>query len=544
VSAWDLVLTDAFVVDGSGKPGTASDVGVRDGRIDHVGPAGSLARDAAHERVDVAGRCLAPGFIDSHTHSDVALLGDPDAGPKVSQGVTTEVIGNCGWSTFPGGHAHADTFRRQGLPIFGHADVPWTWSDMEGYADALARRGTAVNVVALVGHGALRANVMGFDDREADPTDLEAMSATLDAAMRHGAAGLSTGLAYAPGCYASTEEIAALAAVVARHQGLYATHLRDQCDGLVASVEEALSIGEQAGLPVLISHHKAVGPRNVGLVRTTLARLDERHLEGPPTYSDVYPYLAGSSTMLPLLPPWVLSESSTPLSERLNDSEIRRRIRRDLRDGLPGWENRAATVGWEQIRVARVGSERNAGLVGRTLADIATERGVDGADALLDLLADEDGEVSSLITNSAESDLLDVLRHDRTMIGSDGLDVGERPHPRLYGTFPRILGRYVRDQGALTLEQAVHKMTGLTAGVFRLTDRGLIRRGFVADMVLFEPDTVQDLADYEHPRRPSAGIHDVWVAGRRVLREGRPTGERPGSLLRHRSHPQEAIPCP
>lgn len=542
--ALDLVLADAFVVDGSGRPGEASDVGIRGGRIAHVGPSGSLAQDAAHERVDAAGLCLAPGFIDSHTHSDVALLGDPDAAPKVSQGVTTEVIGNCGWSTFPGGNLHADTYRRQGLPIFGHADVPWTWSDMEGYAGALARMGTAVNVVALVGHGALRASVMGFDDREADAAELDAMSATLDAAMRDGAAGLSTGLAYAPGCYASTEEIAVLAAVVARHRGLYATHLRDQCDGLVASIEEALSIGEQAGLPVLISHHKAVGTRNVGLVRTTLRRLDERHDVGPATYSDVYPYLAGSSTMLPLLPPWVLSESSTPLSDRLRDDEVRARVRRDLRDGLAGWENRAATVGWDNIRVARVGSERNAGLVGRTLADIAAERGVDGADALLDLLADEDGEVSSLIMNSAESDLLDVLRHDRTMIGSDGLDVGERPHPRLYGTFPRILGRYVRDSRALTLEQAVHKMTGLTASVFGLAERGLIRRGFVADLVLFDPDTVEDLADYEHPRRPSAGIHDVWVAGRRVLREGRPTGERPGRLLRHRAHPQEAFQCP
>lgn len=544
MSDWDLVLADAFVVDGSGRPGESSDVGVRDGRIEHVGRAGSLARDAADERVDATGLCLAPGFIDSHTHSDVALLGDPDATPKVSQGVTTEVIGNCGWSTFPGGHRHADTFRRQGLPIFGHANVAWTWSDMEGYAGALARRGTAVNVVALVGHGALRASVMGFDDREAGADELDAMRAALDAAMRHGAAGLSTGLAYAPGCYASTEEIAVLAAVVARHRGLYATHLRDQCDGLVESVEEALSIGEKAGVPVLISHHKAVGPRNVGLVRTTLARLDEHHAEGRSTYSDVYPYLAGSSTMLPLLPPWVLSGSSTSLSERLHDGEVRARIRRDLHDGLAGWENRAATVGWDNIRVARVGSDRNVGLVGRTLAEIAAERGVDGADALLDLLADEDGEVSSLIQNSAESDLLDVLGHARTMIGSDGLDVGERPHPRLYGTFPRILARYVRDRGALTLEQAVHKMTGLTAGVFGLAGRGLIRRGFAADMVLFDPDTVEDLADYERPRRPSTGIHDVWVAGRRVLRDGRPTGDRPGRLLRHDSNPQEALQCP
>lgn len=535
----DLIVHDATLVDGSGAPRTRGDVAVRDGRIERLAAAGALRGDPAKEAIEADGLCLAPGFIDSHTHSDVALLGDPDAGPKVAQGVTTEVVGNCGWSTVPGGHPHADAYRRMGRPIFGHDAVPWSWHDLDGYFSALRRRGTATNVVALVGHGALRAAVMGFAGREATSDELDAMAALLDAAMDEGAAGLSSGLAYAPGQHAPTSELVALARVAGRHGGLYATHLRDQVDDLVASVDEALTIGAEAGLPVLISHHKAVGPRNFGAVTTTLARLDARHAEGPPTYSDVYPYLAGSSTMLPLLPPWVLSDPDSPLSARLRDPEVRARVHRDLREGLPGWENRAASVGWERIRVARVAGTRHRALVGRSLADIAAERGQEPADAMLDLLADEEGEVSSLILNSCEEDLIAVLRHPRTMVGSDGLDVGERTHPRLYGTFPRVLGRYVRERGELGLEEAVRKMTGLTAAVFDMRGRGLLRPGFAADLVLFDPDTILDLADYEAPRVAPRGVRDVWVNGGRVLRDGRPTGVRPGRPLRHDSVPQE-----
>lgn len=543
-TSYDVVVRDAIVVDGTGAPRRSADVAVLAGRIAAVVDAGGLPAHRAAESIDADGLCLAPGFIDSHTHSDVALLGDPDAWPKVSQGVTTEVVGNCGWSTVPGGHRHATEFQRQGRPIFGHGDVAWTWSELDGYMRALGRRGTSVNVVALVGHGALRAAVMGFEDRLATSAELEAMASLLETAMRQGAFGLSTGLAYAPGCYAPTSELVELARVVADHGGLYATHLRDQADGLVASVEEALAIGEGAGVPVLVSHHKTVGPRNFGTVRTTLALMDQQHARGKPTYSDIYPYLAGSSTMLPLLPPWVLSDLGTSLAAKLRDPAVRARIRRDLTEGIAGWENRAGTVGWDRVFVARVASERHRDVVGRSLAELAHDRGVDPADAMMDLLADEDGEVSSLIFNSCEEDLITVLRHPRTMVGSDGLDVGDKPHPRLFGTFPRVLGRYVRGAGILGLEDAVHRMTGLTADVFGLADRGRIAAGHVADLVLFDPDAILDAADYDHPTRAATGVLHVWVAGRAVLANGRPTGERPGRALRHRSTHRKGSPCP
>lgn len=538
----DLAIHDALLIDGSGSPGIRCDVGIRGARIESVTSAGELRNADAAERVDAEGLCLTPGFIDSHTHSDVALLGAPDALPKVRQGVTTEIVGNCGWSTVPGGYPESETYRRLGQPIFGYPDVPWTWDDQAGYERALAHRGTAVNVAALVGHGALRAAVLGFEDRPATVADMQRMKALLDSSMRQGALGLSTGLAYVPGCYSPTAELSELAQVVSSHDGIYATHLRDQGDGLLDSVEEALAIGTASGASVLISHHKTVGRRNFGRVRQTLTRLDDAYASGLATYSDIYPYLAGSSTMLALLPPWVLQANDVPLVDRLRDPATRTRIRRDLREGLDGWENRARTVGWESIRVAAVASARNRGLVGQTLSDIARLRRGDPVDTMLDLLADEDGNVNSLIVNSCEEDLVTVLQHPRTMIGSDGIDVGEQPHPRLYGTFPRVLARYVRDRRDLTLEQAIHKMTGLTARVFGLARRGLVRPGYVADLVLFDAAAIQDLADYDEPRRFPSGISDVWVGGKRVVARGSPSGLRPGRFLRRARHADHLSP--
>jgi N-acyl-D-aspartate/D-glutamate deacylase len=539
----DVAVHDAYLIDGSGSAGVRRDVGLHQGRIATVEAAGQLRDHPAGEHVEAAGLCLTPGFIDGHTHSDIALLASPDALPKITQGVTTEVIGNCGWSAVPGDHRHSEAFQRTGRPIFGYPETPWTWSDLEGYFLALSKCGTAVNVAALVGHGALRASVMGFEDRAPSPKELEAMKAHLELALGQGAFGLSTGLAYAPGCYASTEEIIEVTRVVAKYGGIYATHLRDQGDRLLESIEEALEIGTATGVPILVSHHKTVGKQNFGLVKRTLARLDETHAAGVSTYSDTYPYLAGSSTMLPLLPPWVLAKTDVPLSQQLRDPATRERVKRDLQTGLEGWENRVRTVGWENIFVARVASKRNTALVGQSIAQIALQCGIAEADAMLDLLADEDGEVSSLIVNSCEDDLESVMRHPRTMIGSDGIDFGDRPHPRLYGTFPRVLARYVRDQGVLSLEAAVHRMTGLTAGVFGFTDRGMIRPGFVADLVLFNPDKVEDLASYEQPRQFANGILEVWVGGSRVLSAGQPTGARPGKVLRNAARHQEDKSC-
>jgi N-acyl-D-aspartate/D-glutamate deacylase len=311
----DLLIRNAVILDGSGGKQFRGDVAVFRGRIQDIVSPGDLMNTPVRHEVDAAGACLAPGFIDSHTHSDIALLAEPDAAPKVSQGVTTEVIGNCGWSVVPAGYPRESDYRRVGQAIFGYPDTPWEWRDMHGYFDALSRRGTAVNIAALAGHGALRAAVMGFDERPPSESELAQMRYLLAEALQQGAIGLSSGLAYAPGCYAATDELIELAEVVAEHRGLYATHLRDQVDGLVESVQEALQIGREANIPVLISHHKTVGRNNFGKVQVTLGMLDEMHADGVPTYSDIYPYLAGSSTMLPLLPPWVLVEQSPPLSE-------------------------------------------------------------------------------------------------------------------------------------------------------------------------------------------------------------------------------------
>lgn len=530
----DLCIHDATVVDGTGRARYRGDVAVTGGRIDAITPPGGLRGAACRARRHASGLVLAPGFIDSHTHSDVALLAEPTAVAKVSQGVTTEVLGNCGWSIAPLSDRSRATYRHYGGPIFGHETQDWGWSDFAGYFAQLDRQGAAVNALSLVGHGALRAAVVGFEDRPLRSGEVGRMQELLDEAMRQGAAGLSTGLAYAPGCYADTEELVMLAGVAAAHGGLYATHLRDQVDGLEPSVEEALQIGRRAGLPVVISHHKTVGRRNFGKVERTLARLDEVHAEGPSTYSDMYPYLEGSSTMLALLPPWALADDGRPLPERLRDERVRARILAHLRDGLPGWENRSEAVGWHNVRILQVDSRANAGLVGLTLSEAAARRKTTPETLLLDLLAEEDGRVGSLITNSCEEDLVRVFRHPRTMIGSDGLHTGEKTHPRLYGTFPRVLGRYVRERGELELEDAVHRMTGLTARVFGLEGRGVIREGAVADLTLFDPAAVEDHATHQEPTRLSRGIVEVFVGGVPVYQDGAPTGHLPGRVLPHR----------
>ncbi len=528
----DLVIRNAVILDGNGGEQFRGDVAVLGDRIQAVVPPGDLLNEPARHEIDAAGACLAPGFIDSHTHSDIALLAEPNAASKVSQGVTTEIVGNCGWSVVPAGYPYESDYRRVGQAIFGYPETPWEWRDMHGYFEALRRCGTAVNIAALAGHGALRAAVMGFDERPPNESELAQMRYLLAEALQQGAIGLSSGLAYAPGCYAATDELIALAEVVAEHRGLYATHLRDQVDGLVESVQEALQIGREANIPVLISHHKTVGRNNFGKVQITLGMLDEVYADGVPTYSDIYPYLAGSSTMLPLLPPWVLAERFPPLSERLRNPEIRARIRRDITSGLEGWENRVQAVGWENIYIARVASRHNRKHEGKSIMAFANERGADPLNAMLDLLAEEDGDVSSLISNSCEEDLSAVMRHSRTMIGSDGIDVGEKPHPRLYGTFPRIFSEYVRTYGVLTLEEAVHRMTGLPAAVFGFRDRGLIRNGYFADLTLFDANIIRDTATYDYPRRFAEGIQCVWVAGEAVFSEGRPTERRPGRVLR------------
>lgn len=526
---YDIMLSGGKVIDGSGAPAFDADVAVQDGMIAAVG---DLRGTAARRHIDAQGRVVAPGFIDSHCHSELALIARPATESKTRQGVTTEILGNCGWSAYPLAEATRRSITQLAKPIFGYPEVEWEWDDLEGYFDHLSQRGTGVNVATLMGHGNLRAAVLGFENRAPSPGELEKMQSLVQQAMDQGALGLSSGLCYVPGVYARTDELVALAKVVGRNGGLYATHLRDQVDGLVDSVTEALDIGRQARTPVLISHHKTCGQRNFGKVRLTLDLLEQARSEGMKTYSDMYPYIAGSTTIVMLLPPWVMEGGLDAMLVRLADPAQRRRIAHDWLHGLAGWENRVSAVGWESVTVSYVVTDRNRDVEGLTVVEGAARRGKSVCDFLCDLLIEERGEVGQILVNSCEEDMLMVLAHPYSMIGSDGIDAGDKPHPRQYATFPKVLGELVRERKAMTLEQAVHKMSGYTAQAFGLPGIGLVRRGLRADITVFDPATIRANATFKDPRRFPDGIDWVLVNGKAAVAEGQSTGELNGRMLR------------
>ncbi|TYP88600.1 N-acyl-D-amino-acid deacylase family protein [Blastococcus xanthinilyticus] len=522
----DVLLRGGEVVDGSGSPPYPADVGSIDGRL-VVLPPGSGA--AAEHVVEARGHVVAPGFIDVHTHSDVLAGAGPDREQlrraPLLQGVTTEVCGNCGITPFPAlphrlpGLAELVT-ATFGAPATAHLDLPSFAASQEG--------GRRTNLLPLVGHGALRAGVVGFAERPATATELAVMCGLLDDALRQGAAGLSTGLIYVPGTHAGTEEIIALARVAAAHGKPYVTHLRDEMAGVEEALEEALAVARASGAALQVSHHKTAGRRGWGATVRTLTTLIEaqRDLD---VRCDVYPYTAGSTALHAMLPPWTLQEGVSAMLAEVARAEVRDRVRQDIAEGLEGWENTVGNSGWDRIVVAS--APRSPAAQGRSVADLAAASGADAVDMACDLLRANDGDVTIVSHSMREDDVRRVLASPLSMIGSDGVPKPGLPHPRWAGTFARVLGHYVRDEGLLSLEEAVHKMTGASARRFGLAGRGEVRSGWTADLVVFDPQEVADTATYADPLLPPDGVRTVVVAGRLVVDGGEVQDACPGRVL-------------
>ena len=526
----DLKLEGGLVIDGTGTAGGRADIGIRD---DVIVAIGDLGREHAGHRLNVSGKVVAPGFIDMHSHSDWRLWGNRRAESKIRQGVTTEVVGNCGFSPAPVSPEYLDDLR--GFALYLPKAMNFAWRSMAEYLRAFDADGTAVNVVQLVGHGTVRIATMGFARRAPTAGELARMQGLVRSAMDEGAWGLSTGLIYAPGSYADTAELVALAQELRHQRGFYASHIRGEGATLLDAVAEAIRIGREADVPVQISHLKAAGRPNWGRVADALARIDAANAEGLDVTADVYPYTASSTTLRTLLPDWALEGGIDAMVKRLADPAARARIRAEV-DAPTSGQSLVARVGWDNVMVASCARRRDA--EGRRMTQIAAARGMEPLDAAMELIADEGGKGHMILFQLDEHDVRRVLVHPRVMIGSDGYALaptgemsGGSPHPRSYGTFPRVLGAYTRDERLLGLPQAVHKMTGMPAARLGLRDRGVLRVGARADVVVFDRRQIADLATYETPHRYPEGIEYVIVNGRLVIKGGQHTGSLPGRVL-------------
>ncbi len=492
----DLLINGATVIDGSGATGVVLDVGVEGDRIVEIAP--SIRAESA-EVLDAEGLVLAPGFIDVHSHDDFHVLIEPEVRHNILQGITTVIVGNCGFGA-AGSEAGKVQMKAINEPT---ADLP-DWAGYAGYLEEVDETSPALNVAALIGHHTARRQAMGgIEDRPPTDNEMAAMLASVEEGMEAGAVGMSTGLVYEPGRYASTEEVVDLAKVVGRHGGLYVSHMRDEGAGLLDSVKETLHIGEASESAVEISHHKAVGKANWGQVARSLEMIEEAVVKGRDVTADQYPYTARSTVLFALVQNGTFAPGDGGAMGKSEPSEV-------LLCSVPG----------------------QADFEGRTLQSFVEEFDLPGEEAAKKLLSDYSNEILVAAFGMDEGDVRMVMAHSSTMIGTDGLDRGSKPHPRAWGTYPRVLGKYVREEGIISLENAIYKMSGFPAKKFKIANRGLVKEGFYADLVIFDPDTVIDNATYENSRVGPAGIPHVIVNGQFAVRDGQHAGSRSGRALR------------
>ena len=522
------VIRNGHVIDGTGAPGRDADIAVADGRIAEIGD--DISSTGA-DIVDASNRVVCPGFIDIKTHSDWTLPLMPQAESKIRQGVTTEVIGHCGYSCAPALPEKVDA-----LADYLSPSAPWLTFRATGFADYLAQYpALSVNTVHLVGHNTLRLMAMGMEDRPPTETELEHMRTLLTEALDAGALGMSSGLFTAPGSYSDVEEMVSLGKTLAGAGARYFTHLRDEGNTVFDSVQEAMEFAEQVGVHVQIVHMKLSGTDNWGGARKAMDLLADARRDGVPIDCDIYPYTAASNPLKNLFPPWLQEDGVDAMIARLGDKGARRRLRETLE--AEGLNNFGRIPDWDAIRISiSPDLPQHAGL---TIADLAAERGIDGFDMALDYIVEDRGQTRVLVSSISEDDVRDFVRSADVMIGSDGNSVAPygttgqgKPHPRFYGTFARVLGKYARDDEALPLSRAVWKMTGASARALGLKDRGVLRAGHAADITIFDPVTIAETATYEDPHSFAAGIDRVIVNGITVLRDGEHTGAFAGRTLR------------
>ncbi|AXA36901.1 D-aminoacylase [Candidatus Sumerlaea chitinivorans] len=524
------LITNARICDGTGTPIFDGQVLIAGERIAEVLPA-DVPAPRADQILDAGKRILAPGFIDVHSHSDLTALAMPESESKITQGITTEIVGNCGESAFPLSQRLREEFARS----YADLGIEFAWRDAHEYFDQLERARPTVNVASFVGHGNVRASVMGFEDRPPTADELKAMKQEVEKAIDAGAWGLSTGLIYPPGMFAPTEELVELTRTAARHGGMMASHIRGEGDRLLEAAREFLDIARAAEAPSQFSHLKASGPRNWGKVAQVIEWIEEHNRLGPLVRFDRYPYTASSTDLSSLLPPWVLDGGRERALERLADAATRQRIRHEMETDY------GPEAPWDRILIASIHAEEYRHFGGHSIAEIAQAKGMDPLDAFFAMLTASELNATICSFTMSETDMDLVLTHPWCMVCTDARSLGAKfaetyvPHPRGFGAFPRFLQRFVREKHLLSLEEAVRKMTSLAADTFGLHERGRIAPHYFADLVLFDPETVSDNSEFGRPPKLASGISHVFVNGVLTVAEGRLTGQRAGRVLRRKN---------
>lgn len=524
---FDWLIVNGRVIDGTGKPPFFADVGIVGDKIAAIG---QIFHSEAKNRIDAMGKFVAPGFIDIHTHFDTALLLRPEAYCSVSQGVTTVVIGNCGHSPAPSRSERREELR-QLLSVI-NSGIKWSWERFGEFLDNLESIRPSVNVIPLVGHCALRASVVGFENRQATEDEIKSMQMLMEQCMDEGAWGLSSGLVYPPSAFSTAGELVALTEVVARRGGIYSTHMRSESDSLLAAVTEALQTSLRSEVKLQISHHKAARKQNWGKVAVTLRLIERAALTHDVTF-DAYPYTAGSANLSQILPLWAFEGGAEAMLKRLKDPSQRQLILEALKGDK--------SLEWDKLVIASVASDDYRTFQGKTVAEVSKQIGMSPPETVLHLIEHEQNAVTMVWFVMDERDVEQVLTHPLCLVGSDALTIPAPPsspepkpyvHPRTYGTFPKVLRWLVKETGKLTWHGAIAKMTGKTAYKLGLKKRGFVKEGYLADLVVFDPEQVSDRSSYEDPHLPSEGIDYVFVNGVPAIKEGQPTGERNGRILR------------
>ena len=539
---FDLLICNATIIDGTGAPGWAGDVAVENGMIAEIAP--SISAEA-REVVDAKGHVLCPGFIDAHGHSDFTLFINHRGESKIRQGITTEVTGNCGFTAGPITPDHEEDlvyYLANTIVLTDQRRAAWKWETQDQFLQHSAQNGLSFNVVPLVGQGMIHVGVMGFETRMPTEAELDRMKAMLQKELDAGFYGMSMAFEYEPGNHLPMEETVALCRLLRERGCIFSIHMKNEGANLLECVEHALQIAEQSGCRVEISHLKARYTANWGKAREAMRRIEAARERGIDVVFDVYPYAAYGSGLIDLIPPWVKKDGPQLMCQRLQDPELRRKALFDMENGLPGWDSMLTSPDWAAcVQIATLRSAENKWMEGLRLSQIAQRRNCTPYELVVDLMVEESASVKCIWFAMDEDEVKDIMRHPLAIFGTDGRacatygELGKGAvHPRYYGTYPRILGKYVREEGLMTLEEAIHKATSAVAQRFGIERRGELKKGFAADLVLFNPETIAETNSFENPHSYPDGIDLVVVNGQIVVAHGIHTGQLPGEILRKR----------